>query len=153
LHSSRLDHLGLISALRGLCQEFAKQQQMGIDFQARNVPSNLDREVALTLFRIAQECLQNVAKHSQAQQVSVEVMGDRNDLVLRVADDGAGFNTEAPPKGLGMVSMQERLRLVGGRLTVRSREPHGTQVEARVPLPRQPENPIRSLASTAVSGS
>jgi signal transduction histidine kinase len=153
LHSSRLDHLGLVSALRGLCQEFARQQQMGIDFQSRNVPSNLDREVALTLFRITQECLRNVGKHSQAQQVNVEVMGDGNDLVLRVSDDGAGFNTEAPPRGLGMVSMQERLRLVGGRLTVRSREPRGTQVEARVPLPAQPEDPIRSQALTAVSGS
>lgn len=135
LHSAKLEHLGLISALRGLCHEFSRQQKMGIEFHSQDVPSHLDRGVALSLFRIAQECLRNAGKHSQARNVRVELAGEHGGVVLRVTDDGMGFDPgRAGRAGLGMVSMQERLRLVGGRLRVSSARSAGTRVEATVPL-------------------
>jgi signal transduction histidine kinase len=137
LHSAKLEHLGLISALRELCQDFRKQQQMAIEFSATDVPSGLNIEVSLSLFRIAQECLRNVGKHSRARRVWVELEGEDGHLTLRVSDDGVGFSAAQASRrgGLGMVSMQERLRLVGGSMVVRSAETEGTVVEARVPVP------------------
>ena len=136
LHSTKLEHLGIVAGLRGLCHEFSEQNKIEADFQFRNVTQEIDSDVALTLFRIAQESLQNVGKHSHARTVRIELDGEEHTLLLRIADDGIGFNLDAPtrPAGLGLVSMTERVRLAGGTLSIRSRELVGTQIEATVPL-------------------
>lgn len=136
LHSAKLEHLGIIAALRGLCGEFSEQHKIEADFQFRQVQPGLDPDIALSLFRVAQESLQNVAKHSQAKKVRMELVGIGGQVVLRVSDDGVGFDPDAPKhrSGLGMVSMSERIRLVGGTLSVWSRPSMGTQVEAAIPL-------------------
>jgi len=94
--------------------------------------------VEMCLFRVLQEALRNAVKHSRVQQVKVELRAGSNDLCLSVRDSGVGFDPSAAllGKGLGLVSMQERLRLVNGELTVQSAPDGGTAIQARVPLPR-----------------
>ena len=136
LHSTKLDHLGIIPALRALCSEFSEQHKIGADFQSRQVPMPLDSEISLHLFRVAQESLHNVAKHSRAKRVRMEIVGTGGKLVLRISDDGIGFDADASKNriGLGMTSMNERIRYVGGTLSVWSKPSMGTQVEATIPL-------------------
>ena len=134
LHSAKLEHLGIIAALRGLCNEFSEQHKIEADFQYRQVPPNLDSDISLALFRVAQESLHNVAKHSQAKKVRVELVGTADKVVLRVSDDGVGFATDEHRTGLGMISMNERTRLVGGTFSVSSIPLLGTQVETAIPL-------------------
>jgi signal transduction histidine kinase len=139
LHSTKLEHLGIVAALRGLCNEFSEQHKIETSLQVKQVPAQIGSDVALSLFRVAQESLHNVAKHSHARKVRVELVGTNDDVVLRVSDDGDGFNPDEPrySSGLGMISMSERVRLVGGILLVSSKQALGTQVEALIPLPRQ----------------
>jgi len=138
LHSAKLEHLGLIAALRGLCTEFSEQHRIASDFQFEKIPPTLGSDVSLSLFRVAQESLHNVAKHSRAKKVRVDLIGGNDRLLLRVSDDGVGFAPDSlsHQTGLGMISMSERIRLVGGTLSVWSRPSMGAQVEAAIPLSR-----------------
>jgi signal transduction histidine kinase len=135
LHSSKLDHLGIVAALRGLCNEISAQSRIEIDFQFRQVPV-LDSDVSLSIFRVAQESLHNITKHAQARKVQVELLGTGNSVLLRVSDDGIGFNPNAPEHkaGLGMISMRERIRSVGGDISFSSTPSMGTLVETRIPV-------------------
>ena len=137
LHSSKLEALGLVSALRGHCQELLAQG-LRAHFVDANVPRALPDEVELCLFRIVQEALTNVVKHSGAREAHVTLNGTNDALLLRIVDFGRGFDevVAAGQDGLGLVSMRERLRLIGGELTIRSRPSRGTTIDARVPLPR-----------------
>ena len=126
LHSSKLDHLGIVAALSGLSGEFSGQNEIEIDFQYRQVPP-LDSETSLSIFRVVQESLHNVSKHSQAQKVLVELIGSEGAVVLRVSDDGVGFDRDSPDNqnGLGMVSMDDPKDVMN--LTVQySKLPDGT---------------------------
>jgi signal transduction histidine kinase len=134
LHSSKLEYLGLPVALKSLLRDFTHQYQVGGETQFRDIPTPLDSEVSLALFRVAQEALRNAGKHSKAKNIRMELAGEAVGLLLLISDDGVGFDPSAKPSyGLGMISMDERLRLVNGKLSVRSRVGLGTQVEARVP--------------------
>jgi PAS domain S-box-containing protein len=136
LHPSKLHYLGLASATRGLCQEFSKLHKIEVECVIRNLPASLDEDVSLSLFRTAQESLHNVAKHSHAHLAKVELTAEESHIRLRVSDDGVGFdhNRANNGRGMGLVSMRERLKLVGGQLSVWSRPSLGTQVEATVPI-------------------
>jgi PAS domain S-box-containing protein len=136
LHPSKMHYLGLAAAMRGLCQEFSRLHKIEIECVVQNVPANLDEDVALNLFRTAQEALRNVAKHSHAQHAKVELLGDGSEVRLRISDDGIGFRYDEAKgaHGLGLVSMEERLKLVGGRFSVWSRASGGTQIEGVVPV-------------------
>jgi PAS domain S-box-containing protein len=133
LHSSKLDALGLVAAVRGHCQEVS-QHGLEVRFVDSDVPKTLPSETALCVFRIAQEALTNVVKHSGAAEARVWLSSAHDTLVLRVEDTGRGFDTAAHNGGLGLVSMHERLRSIGGEMTVRSSPGHGTTIEARVPI-------------------
>ncbi len=137
LHSSKLEHVGLVPALHGLCREFGEKHQITIHFYDRGLPSNLSKDVALCLFRVAQESLGNVVKHSDAKDASVELGSNENAIQLRISDSGTGFDPESNSRvvGIGLVGMSERLRLVGGRLSVDSEPGRGTEIIAEVPLP------------------
>ncbi len=139
LHSTKLEHLGIVAALRSLCNEFSEQNTIEVLFQFKEVPPIVSHDVALSLFRVAQESLHNVAKHSRARNVRVELVGKNGGVVLRVSDDGVGFDPESVEysTGLGMISMRERIRLIGGTLTVRSGHSLGTQIEAVILLSRE----------------
>jgi signal transduction histidine kinase len=136
LHSSKLDSLGLESAIRGLCREFSKQHDVNVEFTATNVPQHLPKDISLCLFRVAQEGLQNALKYSGANQFTVEILTLEDEIHLAVADEGAGFDVEATKRnqGLGLLSMQERVHLVRGVLSVESKPGRGTHILAVVPL-------------------
>ena len=141
LHPATLAQLGLEMAVRAFSRELAQARDIRIDVETRDVPAGLGPDVALGLYRVAQEALQNVVRHSGASRATVTLIGHENALRLTIADDGCGFNPAAP-KGhasLGLTSMGERVRLAGGSLRVDSRPGGGTRVEACVPLAQQPK--------------
>jgi signal transduction histidine kinase len=136
LHSSRLDLLGIAAAIKGFCNEFAKQHEVDIEFIDENVPNRLSNDISLCLFRVAQEALHNAVKYSGVSQFSVEVRGTGDEIRLVVRDGGAGFDAQEAKKnrGLGLQSMQERVHLVRGTFTVESNPGKGTRIVAAVPL-------------------
>jgi PAS domain S-box-containing protein len=136
LHPSLLDHVGLEVAMRDHVAEFTKRTGLPVTFTAREVPAAISHEVTTNLFRVMQECLQNVFKHAKATDVTVKLSGSSKGLVVSVRDNGKGFNlenTDLRKSGLGLVSMQERARLMGGFLRIHSLPRDGTKVCAWVP--------------------
>jgi PAS domain S-box-containing protein len=138
LHSSKLEYLGIAAAVRGFCKEFEKQYHVSIVFTDENVPTHLRKEVSLCLFRVAQEALHNAVKHSGTSHFSVELKSTPENVQLMVSDKGQGFDLEEAKanRGLGLVSMQERVHLVHGSLVIDSAPGAGTKVIATAPLAR-----------------
>jgi PAS domain S-box-containing protein len=136
LHSAKLQYLGIAGAMRGFCREFGEQQKVEIDFQTHDVPSPVPPDTALCFFRVLQEALHNSAKHSSVRNFEVQLWGTSDEIHLTVRDSGVGFDREAARKnrGLGLTSMEERLKLVKGTLSIESQPRRGTTVHARVPL-------------------
>ena len=141
LHSSTLDYLGLVPALQKLISEFSERHDISITFAHESLPASLPSEVALCLFRVAEESLTNIAKHSRARSANVHVTGSADGIHLRVEDAGTGFDmaTLGSRAGLGFVSMQERLRVLHGTIHIDSAPSRGTRIDAWVP----PEAPQR----------
>ncbi|HSY36889.1 MAG TPA: PAS domain S-box protein, partial [Acidobacteriaceae bacterium] len=112
LHSAALDHLGIVSAMRGFCETFGDKQKLSIDFHSRHLPNPVSPDVALCLYRVLQEALHNAAKHSRASQCNVQFLGIPGEIQLTVSDDGVGFDVESTNKGrgLGLISMRERVK-------------------------------------------
>jgi PAS domain S-box-containing protein len=136
LHSSTLDNLGLVPAMISLCAEFGDHHSIEINFVEENVPHNIPKEVALCLFRITQEALQNIKKHSHADSAEVRVEGLEQKIHLSISDRGTGFDQGADSRrtGIGIQSMEERVRLVGGQFAVHSRPMEGTTIDVWVPI-------------------
>jgi signal transduction histidine kinase len=137
LHSAKLEYLGVVSAMRSFCEEFAKRQRMEVEFRSHDLPSPLPSpEVSISFFRVLQEALHNAAKHSRARHFEVRLWGTTDEFHLTISDSGVGFDPEAALKGhgLGLTNMKERLHLVGGELTIESQPRHGSTIHARVPL-------------------
>jgi PAS domain S-box-containing protein len=136
LHPSKLDHLGLPAALASLCSEVSESGKLTVRFQQTGFPSTVHKDITLCLFRIAQEALRNCVKHSGAESARVVLTKTEDAIRLSVSDNGWGFDTspEAMEKGLGFISMKERLHLVGGELEVYSSPLSGTRIEVTVPL-------------------
>jgi PAS domain S-box-containing protein len=136
LHSSKLDLLGIVAAIRGFCKEFSNQNEVSVEFTENNVPGYLQKEISLCLFRVVQEALHNAVKYSGVIQFTVELTGIENEIQLLVKDAGAGFDVEEAKKnrGLGLLSMQERIHIVHGRFSVNSKPGQGTEILAAVPV-------------------
>jgi signal transduction histidine kinase len=136
LHSAKLDLLGLAPAAASLCRDLSTSHPVKIDFTAEGVPENMSRDTALCLFRVLQEALSNALRHAAAPVVTVTLRGTTTDVQLSVIDSGVGFDPDATSqsRGLGLISMRERLNLVAGDLQVQSRPGAGTTVRVRVPL-------------------
>jgi two-component system CheB/CheR fusion protein len=136
LHPAILNDLGLSAALKALVSEFGERESMPATFVTQNLPESWSSEAATALFRIAQEALRNVAKHAGKTHVKVVLAGEGDHLHLKVMDFGIGFDQEMENRadGLGMISMQERARLAGGKLKVTSKLGEGTTVSAEVPV-------------------
>lgn len=136
LHPASLEHLGLGPALKSFCTDFAEQQGIRVSLELDGLPSRPRPDVALCLYRVAQECLRNVAKHSGAREATVKTSLENGMLELRVHDEGGGFDPESARnrRGLGLVSMRERVQIVHGSLDVVSSPGKGTEIVAAVPL-------------------
>ena len=136
LHPSQLEYIGLTRALANLCDEYARQSVIAIDFAAANVPDTLPAEVVIGLYRVAQEAIRNAIKHSGAEHVQVDLAVEGESVRLSVQDAGRGFVADAVEAGLGLglVSMAERIASIGGQFSVRSEIDGGTRIEALVPL-------------------
>jgi PAS domain S-box-containing protein len=136
LHSSKLELVGLASALNGLCAEIGEKYKMDIEFSDCDLPFHIPKDVALCLFRVTQEALGTVAKHSHAKSAHVELGANESGLSLRITDAGRGFDPclTNPHAGIGLAGMRERLRLVGGRLSISSEPLRCTEILAEVPL-------------------
>lgn len=136
LHPPRLLHLGVVAAIEGLCEELSAQKSVDIDFRHENVPETLPPDVSLCLFRVLQEALHNAVRHSHVRRFDVHLRGTGTGLDLIVRDEGVGFDVKAANRGLGLglTSMKERLKLVGGELVIESQSRRGTTVRARAPF-------------------
>jgi two-component system sensor histidine kinase UhpB len=134
LHSTKLKHLGLSAALKDLCQKISPQQHIPIVCHAEGVARDLPADLALCLFRVAQEALSNVVRHSKASEAMLEVTQAQDVIILQVKDSGVGFDPSKLTPGLGFSSMRERLGMFGGDLLVRSAAGKGTDIVAKVKL-------------------
>ena len=136
LHSARLQYFGIAVAMRGFCQEFGEQQKVEVDFEAHDLPSLVSPDTSLCFYRVLQEALHNSAKHSGVRRFEVRLWGTSNEIHLTVRDSGAGFEREAAreSRGLGLISMEERLKLLKGTLSIDSQPKRGTTIHASVPL-------------------
>jgi two-component system sensor histidine kinase UhpB len=139
LHPSKLDYLGIVGAIKSFCQEFGERQRVEIQFLHEDVPIAVPREVSICLFRVLQEALRNAVKHSGERRFEVCLYGETRGIGLRVSDSGMGFDMESEnrPRGLGLISMRERLRLVHGTLSIGTKPSSGTTIDAFVPLSGQ----------------
>ena len=137
LHPSVIEDLGLVEALRIECDRVAHQSPIHVNFDCHDVPRKLPVDAALCLFRVAQEALRNVERHARAKNIGVSVRRKDGGVALAVRDNGAGFDPSRKGKraSLGLASMRERVRLLGGRLHIQSVPGNGTSLLAWVPLP------------------
>jgi PAS domain S-box-containing protein len=142
LHSATLDCLGVVAAIRAFCGELSRQHHVSVEFTESDVPKYLPRDISLCLFRIAQEALHNALKYSETNQFSVALCATEEEVQLVVRDAGAGFDVEEAKRhrGLGLVSMQERVNLVHGRFSVESKPGQGTRIFAAVPFVAESES-------------
>ncbi len=136
LHPPKLKLMGLEAAASGFCEEVSNRHGVAIDVHFENVPKALPPEISLCLYRVLQEALQNVVKHSVSRRADVSLNGQVNTVNLTVKDSGAGFHTREAMRGpgLGLTSMKERLKVVGGQLSIHSQRGRGTTIHAVAPL-------------------
>jgi len=140
LHSSKLEYLGLVLAMKGFCKEFGDKHKATVHFDSAGVPPVVPQEVALSLFRVMQEGLRNALKHSGVQSFEVKLHGSPTEIHLSIRDSGVGFEPESAKgaQGLGLISMQERVRLVNGTISITSSPQSGTEICVFVPLSAEP---------------
>jgi len=136
LHSTQLKHLGLEAAARAVCAELSERATVGVQFYSESSVADLPEDASLCLYRVLQEALQNAVKHSRSRHIDVWLGDDGGSVELIVRDSGIGFepNTVSHGRGLGLVGMKERLKAVGGDLTIDARPAAGTTIRARVPV-------------------
>ena len=134
LHSASLQSSGLKLALKDLCRRYLNNHHLDIDLQTAGLDANLFPDVALCLFRVAQEALANVLKHSHSKKILVTAIQDSGKVRLTIKDFGAGFDPAMQSEGIGLISMRERLRFCGGKLSVKSAPNQGTEITAEIAI-------------------
>jgi len=134
LYPTQLEYLGLAKSIKRLCDELRKGQNISIDLAIDNLPERLQPSISLSLYRVAQETVHNIVTHSQAKKVQVELGANDKRITLRIIDDGVGFDPSLEAGGLGLESMRQRVRAVGGFIDISSCQNSGTRIEVRVPL-------------------
>ena len=143
LHSPVLKFMGIVPAVESLCAEFEVHTGIRIRFVANAQPAEISNDVALCLYRVVQESLTNIARHSGANKARVKLMHTVDQVQLTISDPGKGFSPKSVRrKGLGFISMQERVRLLHGALQIRTRRGSGTEVHTTIPLNQASFNTI-----------
>jgi signal transduction histidine kinase len=136
LYSPRLEYLDIAGVMSGFCRDFGKRKGVEINFRSDDLPSCIPQDTTLCLFRVLQEALHNAVKYSGVRQFEGQLWGTSDEIHLTISDCGVGFDLETARKaeGLGLNRMQERLKLVKGRLSIESQPQRGTAIHARVPV-------------------
>lgn len=136
LHPSIIDDLGLVDAMKSECSSFSKREDIFVRFDSKNIPSRVPNDTAICIYRVLQESLRNITRHAETDEAEVTFIGDDNELVLYVKDYGVGFEPEKTRNkaGLGLASMKERVRLIQGKIMIKSETGKGTTIEVRIPL-------------------
>ncbi len=136
LHSGKLQYLGLKPALKELCARFQSQHPIVIDLEMDGLTKAASKDVELCIYRVVQEALHNIAKHSGADWARLKFIDDGSTLQMEISDNGQGFMQAKALQGpgLGLASMRERLSIVDGNLQINSAAGRGTTLSARVPL-------------------
>ena len=136
LHPAKLEYLGLAAAAASFCRELSDRQKVEIDFHSERIPREVPNEISLCLYRVLQEALQNATKYSGSRKFQVSLSVESDEIHLTVRDWGIGFDPEEAVKGRGrgLMSMTERVHLVKGTISIRSKPQCGTEIGARVPL-------------------
>ncbi len=136
LHASKVEYLGAVRGMKSWCEEFSERQGIQIEFKNPEAKISLPQEIGLCLFRVLQEALHNADKHSGVKRIEVQLREDSGEIHLVVSDLGRGFDWETAMqgRGLGLTSMQERVRLVNGTIEIQSKPMGGTTVHVRVPF-------------------
>lgn len=137
LHPAVLNDLGLFEALRQECARIAEHHNIRVHCNSRRLPEEISDDISLCLYRVAQECLWNICHNAKAREVLLVLRGGKEEIILTVEDDGCGFVRESVSGkgGLGLVSMEERVRLLSGKLPIVSKPGAGTRVEVHLPSP------------------
>jgi len=142
-----LEEMGLVQAVENFCREFREKSGIRVDFQAAGMPdSRLPTTVAISLYRLIQEALNNIQKHARTHTAIVRLVKVHPHIVLRIEDDGCGFDVQqvmsraAPEKRMGLVSMQQRARIVNGTLEIRSAVGKGTKISLKIPSVEPPND-------------
>jgi signal transduction histidine kinase len=140
LHPSILDDLGLPDAIASECARFQRQDSIAVNFKAENITEEIPPDVAVCLYRIAQESLRNISRHAEATEVTILLVGKNDSILLTIMDNGNGFDPDRVKgkQGLGLDSMKERASLIGGDFSIKSQPGQGTVIEVLVPLSRSP---------------
>jgi len=135
LHPSIIDDLGLVDAIKSECRTFTRREGIAIDYSTESMPPRISADVAICIYRIVQEGLRNVAKHADTTQLQISLTGKDDSIHLTIKDQGVGFDPKEIKKklGLGHVSMQERVRLIQGDISIESRPGKGTVINVRAP--------------------
>jgi PAS domain S-box-containing protein len=142
LHPTKLEALGLVAAVHSVCRDVGRQHGIAVEFRHHRVPETVPPQVALCCYRIVQEALHNVVKHSGARRASVQLTSADGMLDLTIADPGVGFvPTEVKSSGLGLVSMHERVNFIGGLIAIHSSPARGTRIGVRVSMERREREP------------
>jgi len=137
LHPRHLDTVSLACSMRTYVNEFTEYANLDVDFKEQNMPAHLPMPMTVCLYRLLQESLGNIRKHANAKRVEVVLSGGNQQVELCVSDDGSGFTFSNNKKGLGLTSMQERVRPLRGQVTIESKPNRGTVVSVRIPLPSE----------------
>lgn len=141
IHPAILDDLGLVDAIRSECDVFSDREEIYVEYKTKNIPSSVPRDVAICIYRVTQESLRNIAKHAGTGKAFVSLVGHDSHLVLTIRDTGVGFDTahRKSQKGIGLKSIRERIRLVNGDLTIKSKPGLGTVIKVIVPYAKELE--------------
>ena len=148
LHPSILDDLGLDAAIRAECERVSEREGFPVVCEAIDLPEDLPKDCALTFYRITQEALHNIAKHSGTEHAQVLLQGEDDRVTLEIEDAGKGFDPASARagSGLGLISMSERVRLLGGVLKVDSKPGEGARIRVEVPIERSTHAEAASIA-------
>jgi signal transduction histidine kinase len=133
LRPSMLDDLGLVAAVEWYAREMSRRGEMEVEVRSENVTEDLADDVKLCVYRVVQEALNNAQRHAHAKNVVVELAQASGAIRVKIVDDGSGFDAKRT-RGLGLLGMEERVKRLGGRITVASQPGAGTTIEAEVPL-------------------
>ncbi|HEY2547954.1 MAG TPA: PAS domain-containing protein [Candidatus Acidoferrum sp.] len=136
LHSPRLEYLGIAAVMRSFCEEFGKRRKVEINFTSHDLPGLVSPDISLCLFRVLQEALYNAVKHSGVRRFEVQLWGESENVNLTLSDGGVGFELETATKGrgLGLIRMEERVKLLKGTFSIESQPKRGTSIHAQIPL-------------------